>query len=227
MPIHDRTEVDPAIFHAFHVQWVVALTEALNGQISQDFYYALPEQRGPSFDPQTLTAISSPAAGPAEESPEDFYRRKQNAVVVRHVSGDRMVAVIEIVSPGNKSGRAAFQKFVDKSASLLLNGVHLLIVDLFPPGRRDPAGLHAAIWDDVTDEDYEPPADKPLAAIAYEAGATAIRAYVQPMAVGDPVPTVPLFLESDACVMPPLDETYRTAYSVMPRRWREVLDHSR
>ena len=172
-------------------------------------------------------AVAPPIVQPTTEAPLDFYRRKQNAIVIRHVSGDRMVAVIEIVSPGNKSGRTAFQQFVEKSASLLLNGVHLLIVDLFPPGRRDPDGLHVALWDDATGEEApKPPAGRPLAALAYETGGNASRAYVEPFAVGETVPSVPLFLEPNACVMPPLDETYRAAYAVMPRRWREVLEHA-
>ena len=69
---------------------------------------------------------------------------KQNAVVVRHVSGDRMVAVLEVVSPGNKSGRAPMQAFVEKAADLIQRGIHLLILDLHPPGPRDPAGDSSA-----------------------------------------------------------------------------------
>jgi hypothetical protein len=256
MPVHDWTRVDPGIFHSFHLRWIAAIGDALNGGLLPDDYYALAEQRGgKTFEADVLTleradrsgsdaesgpfsnggagggtalAVAAPVLAPTAEASLAFYRRKQSALVVRHVSGDRMVAVIEIVSPGNKSGRTAFRDFVDKSTSLLMNGIHLLIVDLFPPGKRDPDGLHAAIWDDAADEPDEAPAGplpdgKPLAAMAYEVG-TGLRAYVQPMGVGDPVPAVPLFLGANAYVMPPLDETYRTAFGVMPRRWREVLE---
>ena len=64
-----------------------------------------------------------------------FYRRKQKTVTVRHVSGDRIVAMVEIVSPGNKSARHAIRSFVEKAVEALYRGYHLLVVDLFPCGR--------------------------------------------------------------------------------------------
>jgi Protein of unknown function (DUF4058) len=71
----------------------------------------------------------------------DAYARKANRVTVRHKQG-RVVAVLEIVSPGNKSGRTALHNFVEKMTDLLDQGIHLLIVDLFPPSNRDPQGIH-------------------------------------------------------------------------------------
>ncbi len=53
--------------------------------------------------------IATPKARLAGETDLEFYRRKQNVVAVRHVSGDRLVAIVEIVSPGNKSSRAFFR----------------------------------------------------------------------------------------------------------------------
>jgi hypothetical protein len=40
------------------------------------------------------------------ETDLEFYRRKQNVVAVRHVGGDRLVAIVEIVSPGPFRGRS-------------------------------------------------------------------------------------------------------------------------
>jgi hypothetical protein len=63
--------------------------------------------------------------------------------------GDHLVAIVEIVSKGNKSGRKAFDDFVRKAAELMGHQVHLLILDLQPPTSRDPQGIHGAIWDEV------------------------------------------------------------------------------
>ena len=30
MPVHDWTSVDAGIFHAFHQEWIIGLTHALN-----------------------------------------------------------------------------------------------------------------------------------------------------------------------------------------------------
>jgi hypothetical protein len=49
--------------------------------------------------------VAEPRARNKAETDLEFYRRKQNVAVVRHVSGDQLVAVVEIVSKGNKSGR--------------------------------------------------------------------------------------------------------------------------
>src|SRR3954469_6898935 len=153
----------------------------------------------------------------------EFYRRKQTPIVVRHVSGDRVVAMIEVVSPGNKSTRHALRSFVEKAAELLDQRVHLLIVDLLPPGRRDPHGIHAAIWDEVAGQEYAPPAGQPLTLAAYETALT-VRTSVRPVAVGEPLPEMPLFLEPNGYVQVPLEATYQAAFAAMPRRWRRVLE---
>jgi hypothetical protein len=75
----------------------------------------------------------------------DEYVLKQNTLVIRRTSGDRIVALVEIVSPGNKASRQALRRFVEKAAAALWRGYHLLVLDLHPPGPRDPEGIHGAI----------------------------------------------------------------------------------
>src|SRR5438067_1127319 len=170
MPVHDWTRVDAGIFHAFHHGWISAISNVLNAGTLPEDYYALLEQHAARFGPDVLTfqglpdkedgpavpdsswgraesLLAAPQLAPTAETDMEFYRRKQTPLVVRHVSGDRVVAMIEIVSPGNKSTRHALQSFVEKAAALLDQHIHLLIVDVLPPGRRDPHGIHAAIWD--------------------------------------------------------------------------------
>ena len=79
--------------------------------------------------------------------------------------------MIEIVSWGNKSTRLALEQFVKKAARFLDRGVHLLIIDIQPPGRCDPQGIHGAIWDYVAGKTYSAPIDKPLTVAAYESDA--------------------------------------------------------
>jgi hypothetical protein len=247
MPMHDWTSVEAGIFHAFHHRWISAISDTLNSGVLPREYYALPEQQAAGFGPDVLTLQEQPRKGGGEsvvgpvksaasitllarpqtrftaETDAEFYRRKKSSVVVRHVSGDRIVAMIEIVSPGNKAGRHGFQAFVNKVCELLEARIHLLILDPFPPGPRDPNGIHAAIWGEVQDEPFQLPADKPLTLVAYECGLTT-RAYIEPVAVGDTLPDMPLFLEPDGCVMVPLESTYQTAFAVLPWRWQTVLD---
>jgi hypothetical protein len=243
MPMHDWTLVQAGIFHAFHHRWISAISDTLNTGLLPRDYYALPEQQAAGFGPDvltlqgqpgeradelpeiggSLTLLSRPRTRFIAESDSEFYRRKQSSVVVRHVSGDRIVSMVEIVSPGNKSSRHGFPAFVGKACELLEARVHLLIVDPFPPGPRDPNGVHAAIWDEVRDEPFQLPEDKPLTLVAYECGLTT-RAYIEPVAVGDTLLEMPLYLEPDAYVPVPLEATYQTAFDVLPSRWRNVLE---
>jgi hypothetical protein len=167
--------------------------------------------------------VAEPRVRITAETDLEFYRRKQNVVAVRHASGDDLVAIVEVVSRGNKSGRKAFDDFVRKAAEFLGRKVHLLILDLQPPTPRDPQGIHGAIWDEIAGELYARPLDKPLTLAAYDAGA-GIRAFVEPVAVGDTPIDMPLFLEPGRYVEVPVEETYRIAFESVPRRWRAVLE---
>jgi len=238
--------VEAGIYHTFHHEWISEISRALNRGLLPDSYYALPEQVAAGFGPDVRTLQGSPPdEGLAEvdtgggtataiqlqthpqtrftaETEGEFYRRKKSAIAVRHVTGDRIVAMIEIVSPGTKSHRHAFQSFVDKACELLEYRIHLLIVDPFPPGPRDPRGIHAAIWEEIEEGTFQPPVEQPLTLVAYECDLTT-RAYIEPFAVGQALPDMPLFLIPNGCIMVPLEATYATAFDVMPRRWRKVL----
>lgn len=244
MPIHDWTLVPAGIYHAFHHGWIEELARVLNGGRLPPDYYALPEQTAAGFGPDVLTLQGESRGEEAEtngaggtvtalqtrprtrftaETEAEFYRRKKSAIAVRHVSGDRIVAMLEIVSPGNKASQHAFRAFVNKACDLLEHRIHLLLIDPFPPGPRDTNGIHAAIWQEVEEQPFSLPEDKLLTLVAYECDLTT-RAYIEPVAVGDVLPDMPLFLIPDGCVMVPLEASYQAAFAVQPRRWREILE---
>jgi hypothetical protein len=132
--------------------------------------------------------------------------------------------MVEIISPGNKSSRNGIREFTNKAWELLEHRIHLLIVDLFPPTKRDPNGIHSLIWKEIDEDDtFTPPPDKPLTLVAYES-ALSVRAFIEPVAVGDALPDMPLILEPGGAVDVPLEATYRSAFAAVPRRWRNVLE---
>jgi hypothetical protein len=241
MPIHDWTRVDAGLFHAFHQQWVIALCNALNLGGLPRGYFALPEQyiRGPIPDVLTLqlspgseepgnatTALAVATAPPqtrvVRRKEADLYVGKANRITVRHRHG-QVVAVIEIVSPGNKASRNELRAFVEKTADLIRQNIHLLVIDLFPPGPRDPQGIHKAIWDEFEEEDLALPPDKPLTLAAYDAGPPRV-AYVDPVAVGDVLPAMPLFLKPEVYVPAPLEATYQASWNVFPAALKGLLE---
>src|SRR5262249_35024441 len=101
--------------------------------------------------------------------------------------------------------------------------VHMLIVDLQPPTARDPSGIHGRLWYELTGEEYTAPSDKTLTLAAYEA-ISGVRAFVEPVAVGDHLIDMPPFLSSLQYVPVPLEATYQAAFEDVPRRWRDVLE---
>ena len=154
---------------------------------------------------------------------ERIYTAKQRRLVIRHSSGNRIVALLEILSSGNKSSRHEFQRFLDKAIAALEAGIHLLLVDVQPPSTRDPHGIHGAIWEELTGESYEPPAGKDRTLVAYTGGRVG-KGYVEPIATGQALTPMPLFLTVERYINVPLESTYAAAYRGLPGFWRGVLE---
>jgi hypothetical protein len=243
MPIHDWTRVDAGIFHAFHHDWITEISRALNRGLLPPGYYALPEQIASGLGPDVLTLRTPGRNGPSGaglpeggvalavvppkvrirmRSDASRYSAKAKSVTIRHVSNHQVVAIVEVISPGNKNSQNGLNAFVRKAQEALAAGIHLLLVDLFPPSPRDPQGIHRAVWGDDCGPDYAPPPDKPLTCVSYIGGAGA-EAFVEPVAVGDSLPPMPLFVTPEVYVDVPLEATYQSAWDGMPAYWRDVL----
>jgi Protein of unknown function (DUF4058) len=241
MPIHDWTRVDAGLFHDFHQDWTIELRRSLNAGRLPPGYVALADQQtgGPIPDVLTLNrGTNGPASGTSgggvavatappkarfvDEIEEDAYARRANRIRIQHRHG-QVVAVIEIVSPGNKNSQTAIRAFVRKATELIWQGIHLLVVDLFPPSDRDPQGIHRLIWDEFSSRRFEFPADKRLTVAAYKAGPVKT-CYVEPEAVGDRLPSLPIFLSDEIYVPAPLEETYMASWAAYPTDFKGLLD---
>ncbi len=193
MPAHDWTRVSDATFHDFHYSWVLEIKRALKRGLLPKGYYVMAEQFGGDIGaPDVLTL--------------------QRTLVVRHTSDDRIVAMIEVLSAGNKSNRHAIRTFLDK-------GIHLLLVDVHPPGPRDRNGIHGAVMSEISTKDGS---ERPLTAVAYIAG-TAVEALVNHFAVGESLPQMPLFLTTENYIHVPLEATYMAAWEDVPTQYQAVL----
>jgi len=249
MPIHDWTKVGANTFHDLHNAWIIELRNVLNSGLLPRQYYAQSEQHTGTAIADVLTLeYAGPEAGNLGalhfesggvallEAPPKvavtekaggaaWYASQRRTLAVRHVSGDRIVALIEILSPGNKTSREKLDEFVRKARETLSSGIHLLIIDLFPPGALDREGIHGELHRALGLEREEgewPVPGKPLTLAAYEASEP--RAYVEPVAVGDTMIDMPLFLQVRRYINVPLEQTYLAAYRGVPQRWRSVIE---
>lgn len=242
MAAHDWTGVDAGMYHDHHIGWMAELQRVMNTGLLPEGYYALIEQHSGSTIEALLNQYGnvppgrslSPAVAVAEVPPKAARRQtiapasiaaRRRTLAIRHVSEHRLVAILEVVSQANKDRAQSVADFVTKAASALESGVHVLMVDLFPPGPRDPNGMHSLILQrlDETAEPYDLPASAPLTLASYAAGPR-IEVYLEHMAPGAPLPDMPLFLRPDRYVNVPLEQTYMAASRGMPAFWRDVLE---
>jgi hypothetical protein len=237
MPIHDWTRVPAGTYHFFHQRWIAALADALNTGGLPEGFFAMSEVDAKGPIPDVLTQAPMPPNHPGRIAILDTpprtrvvshaentarYARRADRLSVYLPQGE-LIAVIEIVSPGNKDNTNGLRTFVRKAVKLLRRGVHLLIVDLFPPSVRDPHGIHKPIWDQFKDEPFDLPPDKPLTLAAYAAGSEKV-AYVENVAVGDQLPDMPIFLTPDHYVPCPLEATYEVSWGVFPAALKGPLE---
>jgi hypothetical protein len=148
---------------------------------------------------------------------------QRRTLAIRHRTGRRLVAMIEILSPGNKDSELHLEQFVDKALQALQDRIHLLVIDLHPPGSQDPEGIHGAIWPIIGGGSFALPGDRPLTLASYLADRFP-EAFVETIGVGQSLPDMPLFLSTGWYIPLPLEQTYMTAYNGIPGVVKDVLE---
>ena len=228
MPIHDWTRVPSGLFHHFHQSWTIAITGFLNrnGNLPKGYsalversFEAMPSPSRRVFDG---VSMAKPVTSYVFEAPQDHYELRANRIVIKHCL-THTIAVIQIVSPGNKDTKRAFREFVDKTVDFLRSGIHVLVIDLFPPTARDPFGIHKAIWDEIHAEDFALPEGRDRTLVSYEVDGVRV-AYVEPFGLGEALPEMPLFLWNDFHVIVPLEPTYQVTWDAAPEEFRIAVE---
>lgn len=229
-------------WESFHTTWASALADALNQDVLPPGYIAL-EQVHPGaaleIDVATFTdsaAAPSPGSGGTATAPRTVWTPATAPMVfpaafppsatieILSTEGGRtLVAAIELVSPGNKDRSTKRRLFAAKCATYLSRGVGLVVVDVVTSRQGN---LHNELADLLQlDAAFRMPAGQSLYAVAYRplrAGdEEKIEAWPTVLAVGQPLPKVPLSLGAEWCVSVDLEESYREA--CRRRRLDEVV----
>jgi len=242
MPIHDWRRVKAEVFHGFHVSWLAEIKKALNNGGLPRHYYADAERYSderqadvltlhesePSFDPladpddggvtvATAVRVTSHLTATKESKP----RPKQRRLVIRHASGHRPVAFLEVVSPSNFDRAASRAEFAEKVRANVAAGLHVTVVNLCPPkpSRRD---LSLAAWRQFDRTPVTVPPDRPLTFAAFVSKRRA-EVYFEYLRVGDELPAFPPFLTPNRFVPLPLAATYQAAFDGSPPYLRDLL----
>lgn len=237
MPLmdHFRAPLAPSRhWESFHVNWAGAIADVLNLELLPEGYFAEEHaQLGPMVEidcatfgegkdgqpafapgPATLTqpARTWAPAAPALVIPGAFPDSFE-VLVFASEGGTRLVAAIEMVSPANKDRPAHRQAFCVKCASYLARGISLIVIDVM---TRRRANLHQQILELLGQgENTGLPAEAFLYAVAYRPivrnGAEQIEIWPSALAVGEPLPVLPLALNAEICLPIDLEATYTTA----------------
>jgi len=243
MPIHDWNRTYAGAFHDLHVSWLVHLKRALNKGLLPSGYYAMGEQviggavpdvltlerrapsetpRSPLLPPNSSEPFHLPTATITAVAEAPRYPPRPRVIAVRHASGDRLVALIEIVSEGNKHDAASIGSLVEKTVVALSKGINVVLIDLHLPGPLDPHGLHNLVWAELGQEHVDLPEDRPLQVVSYLSRGK-VSSFIEPLRVGDRLPSAPLFLHPTLVVRLPLEETYETAFGDLPEHLQRDL----
>lgn len=124
--------------------------------------------------------------------------------------GRRLVAAIEIVSPGNKDRPESRAQFVAKCAALLRQRVSVVPVDVVTPRDFD---WYAELlqWIDARDESLgdEPPAAYAVACCWRPRGMSHwLESWNHPLVPGETLPVLPLWLTDELAIPLDLEASY-------------------
>lgn len=219
-------------WESFHSNWATRIADGIAPLLPPEFQVEEYTHAGPGFEIDVATyeeQTPSPggAAGPALATraapayappvpdgtlpaafPDTFEVRVFNTT-----AGLTLVAVIELVSPGNKDRPAERRAFVAKCASYLAQGVSLIVVDVVTNRRANLHNDVMRLMEAAPDLDF--PEDVTLYAVAYRpvrrAEREEIDVWLRRLALGAPLPTLPLRLTGDLFVAVDLEAAYQEA----------------
>ncbi len=132
-------------------------------------------------------------------------------------SGQRLVAAIEIVSPANKDRPERRHAFLAKCAAMLQQGVCVAIVDIV---TSRCANLYRELMEFLGQPDPSFPEEEPslyAASIRWSDrnDRWRLEAWAYPLAPGDTLPTLPLWLAEDLAVPVELEATYEETCRIL------------
>jgi hypothetical protein len=129
----------------------------------------------------------------------------------------RLVAAVEIVSPANKDRPEHRRAFIAKCAGLLRERVSVVIVDLVTIRMQN---LYGELLDLIGSSDpllspEPPPLYTGACRVTRRGQEWLLETWAQPLSVGRPLPTVPLWLADDLALPLDLAESYEQSCSIL------------
>ena len=234
MPLRDHFRLPTTRYgswESLHGMLPAVIVQQIRSQLPPGFVSALRIHLGPYFEidiaafeqddrvpfdgrgdggTAMLLAPPKPTWAIDTEIPEDDVYEVQ---IYRADEERQLVAVIEIVSPANKDRPEKRRAFVGKCAALLRKGVAVSIVDLVTIRHTN---LYAGMMEFIGHPDPtlgpEPPATY-ASSCRWTSGERygRLEAWINPMTVGEPLPSLPIWLADDVSILFDLERSYEKA----------------
>jgi uncharacterized protein DUF4058 len=215
-------------WESFHSSWATKIADALTERWLPPNYIAEEHAHmGPSVEIDVGTfERDSPTGGVVGTVAPKVWAPPAPDVVLPSVvpdtfevrilntdTGPRLVAAIELVSPGNKDRPAERRAFATKCASYLYQGISLILVDIVTSRR---ANLHDEVLRLMEAGEAARMAPEVfLYAVAYRplhrGDKDEIDVWRSPLALGQPLPEMPLSLRPDLVIPVDFEATYAEA----------------
>ena len=207
-------------WEAFHSGWACNLATELNRILPPDWFaeptvhygiqvapdvatWELPDDAATSMPP-TVTAWTPEA--PTMTLDIVLTTDIVQVDVYNGTSGPVLAGAIELVSPSNKDRQESREAFVSKCASFLYEAIGLIVVDVVTERH---ANLHAELLSRLGDAASSA---RGLYACAYRPTSrddhTVLDLWHHRLAIGETLPTLPLYLKDGPCLPIDLAKTY-------------------
>lgn len=201
-------------WHSFHNSWATYLSSQLNALLPDGYFAEANVQYGVEID---VAAFEEPGAravpaGWAPPAPQSSVPLELSGAVVEvgifsRSGGPQLAGAVELVSPANKDRPAHRDALVSKCAAYLQAGVGVVLVDVVTERSAD---FHRELL--VRLGVADPGAGPALFGSAYRPverdGSAALDIWREPLAVGQALPTLPLWLRGGLCLPVELEATY-------------------
>jgi hypothetical protein len=172
-------------WHSLHNAWATFLAEDLNQRLSKEYFAAPCVQYGTGED-ESIDQIE--------------------VKICHDAPSTKLIGAIEIVSPANKDRLSQREVFVTKCQSYLEQGVGLIVVDIVTTRKQS---LHTQLMKQIGSQPQASASD--LYAAAYRSIITEspqVEIWFENLAIGQSLPTLPLWLKEGGCFPVDLAQTY-------------------
>jgi hypothetical protein len=203
-------------WHAFHNAWATYLSADLNRRLPAGYFAEPNVQFGIEIDVAAFEESGhGPSSGAGWTPPQPVLSLPMTRLtdlvevqVFQAIGGPTLAGAVELVSPANKDRPESRDAFVTKCASYLQQGIGLAVVDVV---TERTANLHQELLVRLTPPNGPPP-QASLYAAAYRPvdrdGQTRLDIWHEALALGRPLPKLPLWLRGSLCLPLELEAAY-------------------